>query len=434
LSISTLDSAGAAPPACAPAALRLGLLGLGTIGGAVARLTQSSNDVFRAHGIAPVVAAALVRDAGRSRPDAGFTNHLTSDPDAFFAAGIDVVVEALGGEEPARSLVERALDRGIPVVTANKTLVALHGESLAALARRRGTAFRYEASCLAGVPFLGTFERRPLAAAARAVTGILNGTSNRVLTAMSGGATFDSALADAQHRGFAEPDATADVSGIDASQKLAILARLFGRRLIVPGEIARTGIEQVDAPDLAAAAAFHGRVKPIAHASWQGARVNAFVAPAFVPLAHPLAGVSGVTNGLVIEAGFAPLYFVGPGAGPEVTATTLLDDVIEVASERPPRTPPVSPAEPATTAHPETAWFVRIADARRPGTNADGEAADLLGSFGLWCRRIERVGGRRYALTVAASRERAAAATAALETATGARVLALPALAEAAAC
>src|SRR4029079_5940229 len=173
-----------------------------------------------------------------------------TDIDAFFAEPVDVIVEALGGVDPAYALVRRALDRGIPVVTANKSLIAAHGEELAQLARRRATALRVEASCIAGVPFLGTFERRPLAARASGVTAILNGTTNSILTAMASGASFDAALADAQRLGFAEPDPSMDIRGAGDAEKLAILVRVFGRLLVDPAALPLNGIDGVEPEDI----------------------------------------------------------------------------------------------------------------------------------------------------------------------------------------
>src|SRR5262245_46738109 len=209
-------------------------------------------------GLAPVVSAALVRTVARPRPAAAFVSTITDSHDAFFAEPIDIVVEALGGVEPAFTLVRRALDRGIPVVTANKSLMAAHGDELAQLARRRGTALRYEAACIAGVPFVGTFERRAVGARATGVTAILNGTSNYVLTTMTRGGSFEAALASAQRLGYAEPDPTMDVSGADAAEKLAILVRLFGRLLVDPKAIPLDGLDTIEAEDIAAAHAFDG--------------------------------------------------------------------------------------------------------------------------------------------------------------------------------
>src|SRR3954469_14688341 len=260
--ITTVFDGAAAPAtleadACLAATCRIGLLGFGNVGAAFARLTRGAGSRLASRGFTPGISWALVRSS-RGRSSAGLTRRLTDDADVFFAEPVDVVVEALGGVDTAYALVRRALDRGIPVVTANKSLIAAHGDELSRLARRRATALRYEASCIAGVPFLGTFERRPFAASVSWVTAILNGTSNAILSAMSSGASFGAALADAQRLGYAEPDSAMDVSGRDAAEKLAILIRLFGGITTAPSSLPRAGIGGVPPHDIAAATAFGG--------------------------------------------------------------------------------------------------------------------------------------------------------------------------------
>ena len=411
---------------CVPATCRIGLLGLGNVGSAFARMTRTAGPALETRGFAPSVSIALVRHLGRPRAAAAFTTRLTATADDFFSHPVDVVVEALGGVEPAHSLVRHALDRGIPVVTANKSLIAAHGEALSQVARRRGTALRFEASCIAGVPFLGMFERRPLGSSASGITAILNGTSNAILTAMSGGTPFADALADAQRLGLAEPDPTMDISGADAAEKLAILLRIFGRLLVAPASIPTSGIGTVEASDMAAAAAFGGAIRPVSYASWQGDRVHAFVGPAFLAGTHTLARVSGVTNGIEIRSESGSQSYIGPGAGPDVTAATLLDDVAEVVTERRVRTPSPAPANPArSVTRPESTWFVRLA-----GPSRQSDVADLLGSYGIWCRGLSRHGDRTFALTCPAGEARLTAALDALQAAIGVRAAAFPAFAD----
>jgi homoserine dehydrogenase len=421
--------------ACIPATCRVGLLGLGNVGSAFARHAREAATSLSARGFAPVISTALVRNTARPRPASAYVTSITDDIDAFFAEPVDVIVEALGGVEPAFSFVRRALDRGIPVVTANKSLIAAHGDELSQLARRRATALRYEASCIAGVPFLGGFERRPLASRAAGITAILNGTSNSILTAMASGASFDAALADAQRLGFAEPDPSLDISGVDAAEKLAILVRVFGRLLVDPAAFPLDGIGRVEPDDISSAAAFDGAIRPVAQASWHGRAIHAFVGPAFVAGAHPLARVSGVTNGIVITplrqgfGGQAPsdqgsLCFIGPGAGPDVTADTLLDDVAELVAERRVRTPQPEPSQTAVSiTRPHSAWFVRLS-----GPARESDVADLLGSYGIWSTRLARRGDRTYVLTCPASYLRVQSALDALQAATGAAAAAFPAV------
>lgn len=411
---------------CTPAACRIGLLGLGNIGSAFARLSREASAQLSERGLAPIVSAALVRSTSRPRPAAGFVNTITDSHERFFSEPIDIVVEALGGVEPAFTLVRRALDRGIPVVTANKSLIAVHGDELARLARRRGTALRYEAACIAGVPFLGTFERRALVSRASGVTAILNGTSNYILTKMSRGGSVETALADAQRLGYAEPDPSMDISGADAAEKLAILVRLFGRLLVDPAAIPLDGLGSVEADDVAAAAAFDGAIRPVSRASWHGRAIRAHVGPAFLGGTHPLARVSGVTNGVVIDAERGAQCYIGPGAGPDVTAATLLDDVSEIVTERRVLAPrPETMHQAASVARPDSGWFLRLTgDARH------ADIADLLGSYGIWCTRLERRGERLYALTCHATPARVHAALDAVQAATGVAAAAFPAIAE----
>jgi len=411
---------------CTPAACRVGLLGLGNIGSAFARLSRDAAAPLAERGLAPIVSAALVRTISRPRPAAALVTTLTDSYDRFFSEPIDIVVEALGGVEPAFTLVRRALDRGIPVVTANKSLVATHGEELARLARHRGTALRYEAACIAGVPFVGTFERRALGARASGVTAILNGTSNYILTTMTRGGSFETALADAQRLGYAEPDPTMDVSGADAAEKLTILVRLFGHLLVDPRSIPLDGLGRVEADDIAAAHAFDGAIRPVSRASWQGRAMHAHVGPVFLGGTHPLARVSGVTNGIVIDADRGALCYIGPGAGPDVTAATLLDDVTEIVTERRVLTPPPDTMHRADSiVRPDSGWFLRLTgDARH------ADIADLLGSYGVWCTRLARRGDRVYALTCHTSGSRVHGALCALQAATGVSTAAFPAIAE----
>jgi len=414
------------PGHCTPAACRIGVLGLGNIGSAFARLARDLAAPLADRGLAPIVTSALVRNVSRPRAAAGFVRTITDNRDDFFAEPVDIVVEALGGVEPAFSLVRRALDRGIPVVTANKSLLAAHGDELVRLARRRGTALRYEAACIAGVPFVGSFERRALAARASGVTAILNGTSNHILTSMTRGGSFEDALAEAQRLGYAEPDPTMDVSGADAAEKLTILIRLFGRLLVDPRSIPLDSLGTVEADDIAAARAFDGAIRPVSRATWQGRAIRAHVGPVFLGGAHPLARVSGVTNGIVIDAERGALCYVGPGAGPDVTAATLLDDVLEIVTERRALAPPPDAiARAESIARPDSGWFLRLA-----GDASHTDVADLLGAYGIWCTRIARRGDRVYALTCPSDPARIQSALDALRGATAVTTAAFPAIAE----
>jgi homoserine dehydrogenase len=366
--------------------IRIGLLGLGRVGSALARLVLARP---RTWDVRTEITTALVRDPVRPRATREVAE--TCDPETVFDTQPTVIVEALGGLEPARTLVLEAIGRGIPVVTANKSLLAHHGDELLEAASVAGVPLRYEASVIAGVPFLGTFARRPYASALSAFSGILNGTTNFILSQMAdGGRDYERALSDAQRRGFAEPDPSKDVSGVDAVEKLTILVRQFAGLRVDPGAIETTGIECITSADLASARALGGTLKPIVHAEGIAPPAGAtpiavFAGPAFVRDEHPLARVDQAANGLCLRAlSGSQLCFTGPGAGPDATAITILDDVLEATS---PWASLLSPAvaRPGLVEAPTTGWLLRVTSesALPPAV----EIADQLGAHDVWAER-----------------------------------------------
>jgi len=292
---------------CVETSIDIALLGCGNVGAALARLAAREADHTPF-----TILGALVRDPARAR-DVPIAPPFTTDPDGLLELAPSVVVELLGGTEPARQLVVRALERRVPVVTANKTLLARHGAELREAATRAQVPLLYEAAVLAGVPFLGTFARRPYAADASSLTGIANGTSNFILTRARDGERVAAALAEAQRRGYAEPDPHSDLAGIDAAEKLAVLLQHFASADVHPDAIETVGIESVTDLQAAHAGALGGVIKPIIHADWT-ARLEAFVGPAFVPGAHALARVDDVENALLLHTARGRLLFQGPGA------------------------------------------------------------------------------------------------------------------------
>ena len=356
---------------------RLLLLGLGRVGSAVADILDRERPAALA---GARIAAALVRRA-RHAPH---PFPVCTDIDSSWNESPDVVIETLGGLEPARTLVLEALSRGIPVVTANKTLLAVHGSELLDAASRFDTPLRYEAAVMAGVPFLGTFAKRPLASRVDAITGILNGTSNYVLSRVEEGLAAADALSDARQRGFAEPDASKDLDGSDAAEKLAILIRCFAKLSVRPEQIWTVPIDGIGPSALARARDLGGRLKPVAVARWSDDNVSCFVGPGFLPARDPLASLGGVLNGIRIERrGTAPLHFTGPGAGPEVTARTILDDVVEVLRDD--GTREIGGVVPGHVHAPAAlGWFVTFQALSLPDVT---DVADLLGAHGIWVRR-----------------------------------------------
>ncbi len=370
-------------PVCRP--IDVGLLGCGNVGAAFAGLTE------RPHPSATAVriTGALVRDARRERPSLRGDALRTELAEPIFAANPDVIVELLGGTEPARTLVLDALHRRIPVVTANKSLLAAHGRELRDASAATFTPLLYEAAVMAGVPFLGTFARRPHAAHLSSIVGIANGTSNYVLTrATADRIGIDKALADAQRLGLAEPDPSNDVDGIDAVEKLAVLLQHFAGADVAPRDIESRGIRHLSSAEIEQATSLEGVIKPVICADWSDG-LNAFVGPAFVPADHLLASVDGAENTLVLGGPRGRIVFRGPGAGPDVTAATVLDDVLEAASST--QVPSQSPLRPIACAAPESEWFISLAGARLP---RGLEIADLLSSYGVF---IRRTGARRSA-------------------------------------
>ena len=392
------------------------LLGLGRVGQAVARAAAEPGSTIG-------IGAVLVRDRARQRTTPLGADALHTEPGALFAPRPRVIIEALGGLEPAYDLAARALDLGIPVVTANKSLVARRGADLARRAAGAGVAFRYEAAVVAGVPFLGALAWRPRAAAVSRLTGIVNGTSNFILTRLAAGTSFDAALHEAQHHGLAEPDPRADVDGVDAAEKLAVLLWHLGWSSAGPDAIETSGIRALAPADALAAAALGGSIKPVVLAGRDAAgAVSAFAAPAFVSADHPLHGISGVTNAVILRTRHGDVLHAGPGAGPDATAATLLDDAREAIEGVP---PPVPAAPDAAIGEAVTGWILRLDAAGGP---PDVDCADLLASYGVWLRRTARAGGAFCARTYAVDTPRLRAAAAALHAAAGIPVAALRAV------
>lgn len=369
--------------------IRIGLLGLGHVGQAVARLAADRTAASHA-GIRFEVEQALVRDV--TKPRQCTSPRLTTNPTAFLRGRYDVVVEALGDVEPARTIVTRLLARGTSVVTANKALVSVHRDHLESVASSRGAAFRYEATALSAVPFLGTLAARPLVASVERLLAIVNGTSNFILTTLAEpGVSFDQALIRAQQLGYAEPDASRDLDGLDAADKLLLLTSLFGWGRLPREALDVSGIRSVTADDLAAARSIAGTIKAVVSAERDKDGIRAFVGPVFLPSTEPLASLSGALNGIRLDGRHvASLFFSGPGAGPDVTAATLLDDAIEAAASarlKPaPRKDVASVARPVFLSSPASSWFLRVTC---PGVLPSAAATSALVSAAGF--QVERV-------------------------------------------
>ncbi len=308
---------------------RVGLLGLGNVGGALARrLVDDAEAVTRAAS-RPIrlEAIAVARPQGRAAPAP-----LMSAEQMFAVASLDGIVELVGGLEPAHTYIKHALSAGLEVITANKQLIAAHGPALARLGR-----IRFEASVASAIPIVETLAGTLAADRIRSIMGILNGTTNSILAAMGGGVSYAEALADAQRRGLAEADPSADVDGHDPAAKLAILAMLAFRRRIDPSDIERVGIRALEPAQLAEARRRGFVIKLIAAATTRDdATIEADVRPRLVPAGAPMARVDGAMNAVALEAEYAgSLVFEGPGAGPDAAASAVLADLIRAAKDMP---------------------------------------------------------------------------------------------------
>lgn len=378
--------------------VKVGLLGLGGVGQAVARVATSASGRLGEAGVLIKCVGALVRD--EHKPRVGPLLPVWTDADAFPFDDCDVIVEVLGGIEPARTLVERALTRGVPVVTANKTLVAAHGVALQATAQANGTSFYYEAAVMAGVPCVNTLARRPLASGAGSFAGILNGTSHFILSRLAAGVTYDTALVEAVERGYAEPSSDADVSGRDTAEKLTILLHLAGHTDVVVSDLPQRRLDDLDAWHADVARRLSGVIKPVALAQLDGPTPGAWVGPAFVPNAHPFASLTDVANVLRVGKGAQAVTFAGPGAGREVTAATILDDVIEVAdgNRLVTRPPAGRAAAPLLRRVPDSAWFLALDHL----STSEGDLAEFLAARHLPAVFVASEGARCAVITAPA--------------------------------
>ena len=315
--------------------LRVALLGCGNVGSEVFRLIAAQASDLQARIGAPIeVAGVAVRRLGRSRGVAIDPALLTTDAmELVTRPGIDVVVEVIGGIEPARSLLLAALKAGKPVVTANKALLAEDGVTLHEAARAAGADLYYEASVAGAIPLLRPLRESLAGDAVRQVLGIVNGTTNYILDRMdSSGAGFSDALEEAQALGYAEPDPTADIEGFDAAAKAAILAGLAFHTRVTAADVYREGITGITQADIASARALGHVVKLLAICDRSDGGVSVRVHPAMIPRTHPLAGVREAYNAVFVEAESAGrLMFYGAGAGGIPTASAVLGDVVAVA-------------------------------------------------------------------------------------------------------
>lgn len=320
------------------APITVALLGGGTVGSSVANLLISNGSEFAARiGREVVLTGVAVRDTSKTRE--GIAESLiTSDAQALAASGADIVIELIGGIEPAKSLIETAIANGSSVITANKALIAAHGAHLHALAEAKGVDLYYEAAVAGAIPLLKPLRESLAGDKVRRLLGIVNGTTNFILSKMTDeGADYSEVLAQAQALGYAEADPTADVEGYDAAAKAAILASLAFHTNVTSDDVYREGMSQVTADDVEAAKSLGYVIKLLAIAEITDDETGVIVRvhPAMVPETHPLASVRDAYNAVFVEAKAAgQMMFYGRGAGGDPTASSVLGDVITAARNR----------------------------------------------------------------------------------------------------
>ncbi|MDP4668808.1 MAG: homoserine dehydrogenase [Candidatus Nanopelagicales bacterium] len=317
--------------------IRIALIGAGTVGSKVASLMLEQADDLEARSGAPLVLVGVgVKDGKKSRPHIP-AELITTDIPGLLAKDIDIVVEVMGGIEPARTYILDAMSRGISVVTANKELLARDGATLAATAEKNNVDLYYEASVAGAIPLLRPLRESLVGDRVKKVLGIVNGTTNYILTKMDEtGASFKDALAEAQKLGYAETDPSADIEGNDAAAKAAIVAQLAFHTRVTIDDVYCEGISKVSANDVKAAKEMGFVIKLLAIAERLDEQsVVVRVHPAMIPRSHPLASVREAFNAVFVEAEAAgSLMFYGRGAGGAPTASAVLGDLVAVARNK----------------------------------------------------------------------------------------------------
>ncbi|SHI56165.1 homoserine dehydrogenase [Aureimonas altamirensis DSM 21988] len=366
--------------------LKLGLAGLGTVGASVARILAGKREHFSdTIGRAVVLTAVSARDRNRDRGVDVSAAAWFDDPVKLAAEGdIDIYVELIGGSDgPALDSVRAALNRGIPVVTANKALLAHHGVQLAKLAQRKNTTILFEAAVAGGIPIIKTMREALRGNGVSRVYGILNGTCNYMLTRMEReGIAFADVLAEAQGLGYAEADPTFDIGGFDAAHKLAILTSLaFGCEIDLDA-IYIEGISQITLEDIRAASELGFRIKLLAVAQRTDTGIEQRVHPTMIPANAALARVDGVVNAVAVDTDLlGSILLAGPGAGGAATASAVLSDILDVAAGTSVPTLGIAPQQLAPyrrarmRAH-EGGYYIRL------------QVADEVGAFAAIARRM----------------------------------------------
>jgi homoserine dehydrogenase len=363
---------------------RIGVLGRGTVGGAFARLLVAHADrVERITGMRPELAGVLTTSTG------DFQEILQNS---------DLIVELIGGIEPARDYVLRAMAAGKHVVTANKLLLSEHGDELFAAAREAGVQLRFEGAVAGVVPVIRVLQESLAGARIERVHGIVNGTTNFILSEMARrGISFEEALAEAQQLGYAEADPSDDVDGRDAAAKMAIIARLAFDTPVRLDQVPYEGIRQITPDDMEYAHEFGLGLKLIGTAERIGDGLSVRVHPAFLYPEHPLASIGGPFNAVTVESPeITEVTMSGPGAGGPQTATAVLGDV--VSAMIPPSTAPMATAELPLIADIVSAFYLHLEVADEPGVLAT--VANVLAVHDVSVKSVVQRGSRAQATLV----------------------------------
>jgi len=367
----------------------IGLMGLGIIGGQVARvLTEKADMLADQAGCSLVLRKVKVlpedlkRPLAKEIPPALFT---TDDDEFFNEPGIDIMVEAIGGENPARDFLKRSITSGRYVVTSNKEVIAKHGAELQALAQQHGVGLRYEASVGGGIPLITPFKHDLVANDITGIYAIINGTTNYILTRMAReGIDFPTALKSAQELGYAEANPVNDIEGIDANYKLAIMASLAFQTVVKPEDIYREGISRIGSRDFRYARELGFAIKLLAIAKRVDNSIEVRVHPVFISEDSLLAKVDGVYNGILVEGDLiGKVLFYGQGAGPLATSSAVVADVVASAQDiisgvgnrlkwKPGSGKRLKPMDEI-----ETQYYLRLSCADRPGVLA--QISKILG-------------------------------------------------------
>lgn len=405
--------------------VRVGLLGCGTVGSALVRLVSDHADLLAERAGAPVEITRIgVRDTSRSRDVPVDRSVFTDDLASIVThTDVDIVVEVMGGVDPAGGLLVKALEAGKPVVTANKELVATRGAELFSVASTVGVDLLFEASVGGGIPLIRPLRESLAGDRITRLLGIVNGTTNYILTRMTEeGSSFADALAEAQDLGYAEPDPTADIEGMDAAAKAAIIASIAFGTEVTAADVHREGITAITTDDITAARDLGYVIKPLAVAQGDQDSVSASTYPAMVPVHHPLASVRGAFNALFVEGdavGEVMLY--GPGAGGSPTASALLGDIVDAArNHRSGASAAVAGAPIAKRIRPiddtESQFYLSLDVEDRPGVLA--RIAGIFGEHGVSILSMRQHGlGDDARLTFVTHRAREAALRATVDAA-----------------